>query len=292
MNILNSAPKEEKWIRVFRITPEGEPEEITSRFSDKNSLNEIQMSLPEGVYTTLRTYQRTRVIIFEQHIKRLMDSAQRLGKSVLVPEQEIRKALRQIIQAQKYEGELRFRIYIDLVVNLGEIFIFVESLETPSAEAYTRGVKAKTELVRREHPEAKSTQFIAVAEAIRKEWINGFNEIIMIDEAGEMLEGLSSNFFAVQGGTVWTAGKGILPGTTREIVLEIVHELGISIRLQGFCYRHLKSLDEAFITSVSRGVLPVVEIDGVTIGNGKPGEITLEIIQAFEQKIFTLAKEI
>lgn len=292
MNIPNNAPNKKKWIRVFRIVLRGQLEEITHLFSEKTSLNEIQMSLPEGVYTTLRTYQKTRAITFENHIQRLVDSAQRLGKDVLVREQEIREALRQIIQAQRYEGELRFRIYIDLAVHPGEIYIFVEPLETPPAEAYIQGVKVKTELMKREHPEAKSTQFIAVAEAIRKEWINGFHEIIMIGETGEMLEGLSSNFFAVQGGSVWTAGKGVLPGTTREIVLDILHELGIPIRFQGFNRDHLKSLDEAFITSVSRGVLPVVEIDGLTIGNGKPGEVTRNILQAFEQKIRTLAKEI
>lgn len=292
MNIPDNAPKNKKWIRAFRIVRRGQLEEITHLFSDKTSLNEIQLSLPEGVYTTLRTYQKTRVITFEHHIRRLVDSAQRLGKVVLIREQEIRKALRQIIQAQKYAGELRFRIYIDLAVNPGEIFIFVEPLETPPAEVYTQGVKVKTEFMKREHPEAKSTQFIAVAEAIRKEWINGFNEIIMVDETGEMLEGLSSNFFAIQGETVWTAGSGVLPGTTRQIVLDILHELGIPTQFQGFNYRHLKSLDEAFITSVSRGVLPVVVIDEVTIGDGKPGEVTRKMIQAFEQKIQSLAKEI
>ncbi|GAP06372.1 branched-chain amino acid aminotransferase [Anaerolinea thermolimosa] len=292
MNIPNNAPNKKKWIRVFRTVPGGQLEDITHLFSDKTSLNDIQMSLPEGVYTTLRTYQKTKVIIFEQHIKRLVDSAQRLGKVVSVREGEIRNALRQIIQTQQYEGELRFRIYIDLADHSGQTFLFVEPLETPPAEAYTRGVKVKTESMKREHPEAKSTQFIAVAEALRKEWINGFNEIIMVDETGEMLEGLSSNFFAVQSGVVWTAGKGVLPGTTREIVLEVLHESGIPIHLQGFSCHHLRFLDEAFITSVSRGVLPVVEIDGLIIGNGRPGEMTRKIIQAFEQKIYSLAEEI
>lgn len=292
MNIPDNALNKKKWIGAFRIVPGGQPQEITHLFSDKTTLNEIQMNLPEGVYTTLRTYQKTKVITLEHHIMRLVDSAQRLGKGVLIREQEIREALREIIRAQKNADELRFRIYVDLAFNPGEIFIFVEPLETPPAEAYTQGVRVKTEFMKRENPEAKSTQFIAVAEALRKEWINGFNEIIMVNETGEMLEGLSSNFFAVQNRTIWTAGSGVLPGTTREIVLDILYELGIPIQFQGFNYHHLNSLDEAFITSVSRGVLPVVAIDSVVIGEGKPGEVTRNIIQAFERKIYTLAKEI
>lgn len=96
----------------------------------------------------------------------------------------------------------------------------------------------------------------------------------MVGEDGRLLEGLSSNFFGVQGGTIYTADEGVLSGITRQLVLEEIRQRGLPICYDGLPVDQISSLDEAFITSASRAVLPVVEIDGQPVGCGKPGPVS------------------
>ena len=102
----------------------------------------------------------------------------------------------------------------------------------------------------------------------------------MVAEDRTILEGLSSNFFAVRKGILHTEDERVLPGITRELVLELGRGLlpraTGSVRLD-----QVAELSEAFLTSVSRGVLPVVRIDETTIGDGRPGPVTQELARRF-----------
>ena len=97
-------------------------------------------------------------------------------------------------------------------------------------------------------------------------------------EDGSVLEGLSSNFFAVKGGRLFTEEERVLKGVTRALVLEVAREVlpteRVAVRLED-------GVEECFITSVSREVLPVVRIDGRPIGDGRPGVVTREIARRF-----------
>src|SRR6185295_7505398 len=114
------------------------------------------------------------------------------------------------------------------------------------------------------------------------------HEGLMVGEDGAILEGLSSNFFAVIGGALHTEDARVLPGVTRSMVLEIAR--GLLPRGAGPARADsLGAIAEAFITSVSREILPVIGIDGTTFGDGKPGPVTRELIRRFEEVI---AKEV
>ncbi len=132
----------------------------------------------------------------------------------------------------------------------------------------------------RDRPRAKHTGFIATAAGAYDRLPPGVNEGLLVDDDGAILEGLSSNFFAVVEGELRTEDARALPGVTRSLVLEVARE-SLPVRLVGVRRDALPRVAEAFITSVSRGVLPVVRVDGQPIGEGHPGPWTRAIMDEF-----------
>ena len=109
--------------------------------------------------------------------------------------------------------------------------------------------------------------------------------MLLVDRNGRLLEGLSCNVFFVKDGTIFTAGAGVLEGVTRKIVLEVCNQFTIPIEFTAVRLKDISSCDEAFLSSTSRGVLPVVKIDQQVIGKGIPGEITRRVMVGFAARI-------
>jgi D-alanine transaminase len=104
----------------------------------------------------------------------------------------------------------------------------------------------------------------------------GAREAWLVDEAGRVTEGASSNAWIVsRDGKLITRplGRDILPGITRSVVLEVVKAQGLSFEERAFSVEEAYAAREAFVTSASQTVLPVVSIDGRPVGNGAPGLI-------------------
>ena len=100
----------------------------------------------------------------------------------------------------------------------------------------------------------------------------GYDEALMLDPQGFVNTGNSVNFFIVRKGEVWTStGDYCMPGITRQKVIEICRENGIPVHLRNFSLYETYSADEAFVTGTFGAQIPVVEIDGRTIGEGSPG---------------------
>jgi branched-chain amino acid aminotransferase len=110
----------------------------------------------------------------------------------------------------------------------------------------------------------------------------GAAEAIIVDRAGQVVEGSTSNVFVFERGVLVTPpeASGILMGITRQKVLEIAQARRIPVEERAFAAEALESADEAFITSSIREVAPVVRVDGKTAGGGKPGPRTLELLEA------------
>ena len=106
-------------------------------------------------------------------------------------------------------------------------------------------------------------------------------EYLLLDSAGRILEGTGTNFWAVRDGVVYTAGEGVLEGITREILLQLIGELGIPLRLEAVGAADIAVLDEAALSGSSRALLPVVSIAGQLIGDGRPGPVTRRILAAY-----------
>jgi len=144
---------------------------------------------------------------------------------------------------------------------------------------YDKGADCVTVRLRRANPRAKDTRFGATARAAYADLPPDVEEALMLDETGAILEGLSSNFFAVKNGRLRTEEKRVLAGVTRQVVLEVAARV-LPVDRTAVALDH--ELNECFITSVSREVLPVVRIDGRPVGEGRPGPVTREIAREFE----------
>ncbi len=244
------------------------------------SLDETSKFLPEGAYTTFRTYSHKKAMRIEDHFQRLDESAERANASFHPHSASIRPVLRDILNESPFT-ESRVRITLDLEKMPGSFYVTLEELHLPSVAAYQKGVKTVSRTMQRENPKAKLTQFLTTTSRLRAQLPPGVNEMLMVDPDGIILEGLSSNFFGVKGGAIFTVEEGVLPGITRKAVVEIAVSEGIPVITMGIPLSQLDTLEECFITSASRGVLPVVQVDNAIIYNGKPGKLSRKLIQLF-----------
>jgi branched-chain amino acid aminotransferase len=204
---------------------------------------------------------------------------------------ELRTALGTLIRQSPF-AEARVRVSLDLTDSPGQLFVSIEELHLLPAAAFETGVRTISRVMHRDNPQAKLTNFIAIASGYRAQLPAGVNEMLMIDADGVILEGLSSNFFGVKHGVLYTAEAGVLPGITRAVTLELARAGGIAIELSGLRYAEWSTVAECFITSASRGVLPVVQIDEHCIGSGRPGEVTQKLMRAFNAWVERETEEI
>jgi branched-subunit amino acid aminotransferase/4-amino-4-deoxychorismate lyase len=231
------------------------------------------------------------------HFERLEASAALSGLPVSLDHTRLRGALRTVLgealrglQGGSRVHDYRIRIVLDLESNVGDLFFALTRLQTPSDQEYERGVAVILNGLQRSLPEAKLTSFISkTAEIGLPSWVN---EALLVDEQGCILEGMSSNFYAVLKGKLYTAGEGVLPGLTRQLVLEEAGLAGITVILQAPALQSIPDFEEAFLTSTSRGVLPVNQIAGQVIGSGKPGQLTQAIARRYQERVQQLLEEV
>jgi branched-chain amino acid aminotransferase len=233
--------------------------------------------LPNGAYTTLRTYDTDRIIGLSAHLQRLIESSQMLQRPYPIDLVALRSALRDVMGHEKRPA-LRVRLTVPL--DVADIFISVEPFEVYPAEFYQHGVRCATTPISRHTPLAKSTDFIAPSRESKAALDPDIHELLIVSRAGEILEGISSNFYAVIDGVLRTAGKDVLAGITRNIVLQEAASV-IPIDYRPLKVREIDRVAEAFITSSSREVLPVIQIDEQIIGTGQPGPITQMLLEKY-----------
>jgi len=126
-------------------------------------------------------------------------------------------------------------------------------------------------------------QYLNSILAVREAAGRGFDEALLLDEKGNLAEGSGENIFLVKDGRLFTNDEqsSILLGITRDAVLTIAEDLGLSAEIGVLTLDQLKSADEAFFTGTAVEVTPIRELDGLVIGSGKRGPITEKIQQRF-----------
>lgn len=247
-------------------------------------LDEVSLHLPQGVYTTFRTfYERSRVLGLSEHLVRLQQSALGSGWQTEINAAVIRHSLR-LVLSKWPDGECRIRITVDLTLEPGMVYLTIAGLSVPSPEIYKTGVRVQISESHRDTPELKTTQYIASTKNLKEKLGQNVYEWLIV-ERGVILEGITSNFFGVENGKLVSAGEGILHGITRRAILQLAESQDIQVELRPVCLSNLHELQEAFITSSSRGVVPVVKIEDQVIGNGLPGSVTQKLIQAYQHWI-------
>jgi branched-chain amino acid aminotransferase len=258
------------------------------RIAEHDTMRAASAHLPQGAYTTFRTYDGIRILRLGQHVQRLRETLALEGKHApTIDHDAVRAGIAHAIGAAHY-AESRFR----LTYAPEGFFISIEPFTPYPPTLYETGVACATVSLHRDNPHAKSTAFIASAADAYSTLPAGVHEGLMIAADGAVLEGLSSNFFAIQPlpdpppkgggweGVLRTEEARALIGVTRSLVLEVARDV-IPISTDAVKYVELPGVSECFITSVSREIMPVVKIDQLVIGDGTPGTITRALMDRF-----------
>lgn len=140
------------------------------------------------------------------------------------------------------------------------------------------GVSLRTYQVERLIPESKSIKWLNSRIKIKKEFLPLVDEGLIVNQENQILEGLSSNFFYIKDGIVFSADKDVLNGVTRQILNE-----NMTIEAGFLNVNEIEIIDEAFITSTSRGVLPVKTINGIAINPNSLGVQCIKISHHYEK---------
>jgi branched-chain amino acid aminotransferase len=258
----------------------------------------------EGIYETLRTYNG-RLFLFDRHMRRLRNSARLIDLALPFTDEELAAHIRDTIGAAKLDGSVAYvRVMItrgtgDLTYDLKATptpswVIIVKPLASPPAEIYERGVNVALVDVVRNHPQSvnpmiKSNNLMNSALAAQQAIKRGGFEAVMRNYRGELTECTQSNLFVVRNGATITPPleSGLLPGITREFICELGRDAGIEVREQVLRDDDLFSADEAFLTSTTRELVPIVSVDDRKIGDGKPGPVTQKLLATFRLRAST-----
>lgn len=261
----------------------------------------------EGIYETLRTYGRE-PFLFDRHLRRLRHSASLLALDVPWSDADLLAAVRKTMDAQPgLSGSSGVEeAYIRILVTRGvgdlsynpaacpqpSLVIIVKPFPGQPERTFSQGIKIALVSVRRNHPQALNPQIksnnlinnaLAMQEAIRR----GAEEALMLNQAAELAECAQSNVFLVRAGAIRTPplSAGLLPGVTREYVLELAARLGLDAREARLTPEDLKAAEEVFITGTTREVTPVVAVDDYRVGAGTPGPITTKLLTEFRARV-------
>jgi len=257
-----------------------------SRVGTARDLAAASAQLPAGAYTTMRTYGRDGVAFLEEHVRRLEESAGLQGRPGSIDRGRLRAALGQALAAGGHP-ESRLRV----TFAPPEVFVSVEPFVPIAEGLYESGVWCVTVPLRRDVPQAKDTRFLASAQAAYGELPEGAHEGLIVAEDGAILEGLSSNVFAVVDGVLRTEEARALRGTTRALVLELARGV-VPVSLEPTSKDDLPRATEMFLTSVSRAVLAVVKVDEVVIGRGRPGALARELRRRYRARMKELVERL
>lgn len=249
-----------------------------------NTIAETSECTPSGAYTSFRTYDSLGVLRLTQHLDRLEETCRLAGFDIKLDRQNLRDKLTALL-AVSTSGEKRIRITIALERNIGQIFIAMEPLKVPSLEKYKQGIVCRTAEAHRDNPKAKLSSFLSRAEDIRQQERDTFDEILMVSPQNDLLEGLSSNFFGIIGDTIYTADKDVLSGTTRDFIMHIANEMNIPVVFKPIKQSEIGMLDESFISSTSRAILPIRTIDGIMMRKQVPGPVTKLLMDKFAEEL-------
>jgi branched-subunit amino acid aminotransferase/4-amino-4-deoxychorismate lyase len=118
-------------------------------------------------------------------------------------------------------------------------------------------------------------------------------EAILLTEDGNLSDGITSNIYMVQDGKLLTPAHdaGIVEGITRGVVLELARDMGLQIVESLFQTSEIAAADEMFLTSTTREIVPIARVDGQPVGSGRPGSVTLALLQAYRAAVERLAAE-
>jgi branched-chain amino acid aminotransferase len=241
--------------------------------------------LGDGVWEGLRVH-KGRIAFLDRHLDRLFEGAKAIAMDVGLSREALAKRLYDTLDANQMSDGVHIRLMVTRgvrstpyqdprVVVGGATVVIVPEYKQPPEGLSERGVKLFTVHVRRGDPavqdqkinsHSKLNCILASVQATQA----GADEALMLDPHGFVATCNSTHFFIVRKGEVWTSsGKYCLGGITRGLALEVAREAGIPAIEKDFSLTDVYGADEAFVTGTFAGIVPVREVDGRKLTDGR-----------------------
>ena len=266
-------------------------------FLNNTLLSDSEISIPVqdltifrgmGAFDYMRTYRR-KPFLLTDHLSRFLNSCFLLGIYHDETMETLTDKISKLAEMSPLD-ESAFRIIMtagignhSLEQGKGTLIILTEAISPYPQSVYENGIKAKLLDFQRYLPLAKSltyTQAVIELQTAKKE---GFSEVIYHSN-GMLTEGTTCNLFLVNHGKLMTPGKNVLLGTRRKFILSWSHRI-LPIEPRHLYLDDLTTATEAFITSTTREILPIIQIGDQIIGDGKVGEVTKKLHQEYLKQI-------
>jgi branched-chain amino acid aminotransferase len=247
-----------------------------------------------GLFTTARI-ARGEAFAYERHWRRLEKDAALTRLPMPYSGARVRVMLQEVIRANEVkEGCARIYLVWNTVggwrsdEKMPEVDLVITSADLPHYPEITRlTVREQGRHAASPLAGVKTISWLNSVWAVGEAHREGFDEVVLLNERGEVSECTAANIFAVKSGKVITPplSSGCLEGVTRGVLMEIAGEANTAIVEQTMRLEDLYSADEVFVTSTNRNVIGVKEIAGHIIGDGTTGSITKKLDEAFEAYI-------
>ncbi len=259
-------------------------------------LNDLGIVRGYGVFDVLRTYGDLPFRLRE-HVQRLERSAALIEIDVPWSTEEIEGIVHETL-ARNNLPDVAVRIILtggqaeDLITpgQQPSLVVMIKPAPVDPSELYANGSTAITVEMERFLPSVKSLNYITAILAQKRAKRVGAIEALYKDAAGHVTEGTTTSFCVFRGNTLIAPQDGVLDGVTRNAVLEIAAD-HFEIAREPIPYASLREIDEAFLTSTTKDIAPLVRIDDIEIGDGTPGPNTLRLLDLYKEHIRTLAEE-
>jgi len=263
---------------------------IISENEAKISLKDIAILRGYGVFEFLRTYN-SKPFLLKEHFTRLRKSAKNLNLQLPISQKELFKQIKKLLLKNKFkESAIKLVLTGGQIIDSGGMeydknsptfFILVDKLQELPKSFYQKGVKLITYEHLREIPGAKTINYITVIKlqnlCKRKKAFD-----ILYTQNGFLLETTTSNFFIFKKDKLLTPKKNILIGLTRNFVIKLAEDK-FEVEEKDIALKELEKAEEAFLTSTTKEILPVVKIGNKIVGNGRVGKKTRYLMDLFQR---------
>ena len=255
--------------------------------------------LGDGVWEGLRLKQG-RLIQLDAHLDRLFEGAGSIALDIGRSREEIKSAIRKTLETNGMEDGVHIRLMVTrgmkstpnqdprFVIDKATMVIVAE-YKTPKPESKSKGLSLFTSTFRTSGPDVfdlrlNSHSRLNLIQALIQAINAGADEALMLDPRGFVASCNSTNFFIIRGRELWTStGAFSFKGLTQRAVIDSWRASGGIALEKDFTLAEAYAANEAFVTGTLGGVSPVVRHDGRTIGTGKPGPVTTEVSETYQQ---------
>lgn len=254
------------------------------------SVNDLSVIRGYGVFDFLRTYNGVPFHV-KEHLTRLQNSARLIGLALPCSLEDIETLIQKGLSLSNHK-EKNIRIIVtgglsDNGITPGEapqLLLMITATTSFPSNYYEEGAKLITSHVDRFMPGAKTINYIPAILCQKDATAQGALEAIYVDRDGYLLEGTTSNLFAVRDGCLITPPcDRVLPGITRQVILERAKDV-MEVVQRPIHKDEIRLLDEVLITSSVKEVIPITVVDSVTISNGAIGPISQKIMELFRKE--------